>query len=335
MKATIKTFILEKTGALSYVELEEIQVLWSGYGQIVRLALQGATNLANPVPKTVVVKHVDLPDENLHPRGWNTTISHQRKVHSYHVEMNWYQNWASRCNEHCRVPKNFGTLKDGQEFIVILEDLDASGYALRINDASLSDMYPCLSWLANFHALFLMESPVGLWDTGTYWHLATRPDELAALDDKELKQNAPVIDKTLGNARWQTLVHGDAKLANFCFSLDRQKVAAVDFQYVGKGCGMKDAAYFIGSCLSEDECEQHESTLLDYYFKELVAALKRSEAKQEHPIDYVDLEREWRDMYPIAWTDFYRFLKGWSPDHWKIHRYSERLAQETLNRLSK
>ena len=30
---------------------------------------------------------------------------------------------------------------------------------------------------------------------------------------------------------------------------------------------------------------------------------------------------------------FYRFLKGWSPRHWKIHRYSERLAHQVIRRL--
>jgi len=40
-------------------------------------------------------------------------------------------------------------------------------------------------------------------------------------------------------------VHGDAKLANFCFSRDGKKVAAVDFQYVDGGCGMKDLSRII------------------------------------------------------------------------------------------
>jgi thiamine kinase-like enzyme len=123
-------------------------------------------------------------------------------------------------------------------------------------------------------------------------------------------------------------VNGDAKLANFCFS-DDGRVAAVDFQYVGGGCGMKDVAYFLGSCLCEDECERQEAALLDYYFRALEAALE-TRAKQ---VDFSALEANWRDLYPVAWTDFFRFLQGWSPGHWKIHRYSERLAREVLEIL--
>jgi hypothetical protein len=33
-----------------------------------------------------VIKYVKLPDQGLHPRGWNTDRSHQRKIRSYQVE---------------------------------------------------------------------------------------------------------------------------------------------------------------------------------------------------------------------------------------------------------
>ncbi|MGE9289409.1 MAG: choline kinase, partial [Puniceicoccales bacterium] len=38
-------------------------------------------------------------------------------------------------------------------------------------------------------------------------------------------------------------------------------------------------------------------------------------------------------LYPVAWTDFHRFLKGWSPGHWKIHGYSERLSRSVMANL--
>ena len=75
-----RKIILSSTGASDLFEIETIQNLWSGYGRIVRYGLEGA-----PM-KSVVVKHVCLPDKDHHPRGWNTDRSHQRKVRSYEVE---------------------------------------------------------------------------------------------------------------------------------------------------------------------------------------------------------------------------------------------------------
>jgi len=98
---------------------------------------------------------------------------------------------------------------------------------------------------------------------------------------------------------------------------------------VGGGCGMKDVAYFIGSCLYEDECEQFQDDLLDYYFSALKQALNRHKSI----VDWYQLEYDWRALYPVAWTDFHRFVKGWSPGHWKIHGYSERIARETIASL--
>jgi thiamine kinase-like enzyme len=177
--------------------------------------------------------------------------------------------------------------------------------------------------LAQFHASYLGKIPDGLWDVGTYWHLETRPQELAVLDDQKLREAALIIDEKLNSCEYKTFVHGDAKLANFCFSKDGQ-VAGVDFQYVGGGCGMKDVAYFIGSCLSESECERLEAQILNTYFEHL-----QSEMKEKNEA----LEREWRSLYRVAWADFHRFLKGWSPGHWKINNYSERVTAEVINSL--
>ncbi len=212
---------------------------------------------------------------------------------------------------------------------MVFEDLDASGFPVRKGAVSMVDMQLCLQWLANFHATFMGQEPAGLWAVGTYWHLETRPDELAVLDDMALKEAAGQIDRKLRASPYQTFVHGDAKLANFCFSDHGRQVAAVDFQYVGGGCGMKDVAYFIGSCLYEEECERHEAELLNFYFGQLKGALQ----KRQSTIDSAAVEQEWRALYPLAWTDFHRFMKGWSPGHWKINSYSERMAREVLAEL--
>ena len=92
---------------------------------------------------------------------------------------------------------------------------------------------------------------------------------------------------------------------------------------------MKDVAYFISSCLDETESEAMAPDLLNRYFDMLAGAVERS-AKS---VDFAALEADWRALYPVAWTDFYRFLQGWSPGHWKLHGYSARLAREVLESL--
>lgn len=94
---------------------------------------------------------------------------------------------------------------------------------------------------------------------------------------------------------------------------------------------MKDVAYFIGSCLYENECDEYEEILLNHYFREIRSAVKRK--KTDVDVDVDALEENWRELYPVAWTDFHRFLKGWSPGHWKINSYSERMTRRVLNRL--
>lgn len=316
MNNYFQSIILKATGASSLFQIETIQNLWSGYGKIMRIGLTDAA------VESVVVKLVQLPQKANHPRGWNSDIGHERKLKSYQVETSWYEHY-SRWSK-ARLPTCLALESQGEEVLMVLEDLDKAGFPLRKTSLSWEEVAACLEWLAQFHASYLGKSPEGLWNKGTYWHLATRPQELAALKDNALKKAAELIDRKLSSCQYSTLVHGDAKLANFCFGEDG-KVAGVDFQYVGGGCGMKDVAYFIGSCMEEKDCEQLEEEILNTYF----SALNEATAEKNE-----ELEKEWRGMYRIAWADFHRFLKGWSPEHWKINSYSERITKEVIENLT-
>lgn len=315
MDAHIATFIAQHTDHAPIRHKELIQTLWSGYGELLRI------HLNHPEIPSVILKHIKIPIKAKHPRGWNTDIGHQRKLKSYEVETNWYQSYSNLSM--ARVPGCLAVDKKKDEVLILLEDLDQAGFPLRKSRLNWQEIKSCLKWLATFHGSFMGRKPQGLWEIGTYWHLATRPQELQVLKDKKLKHAASKIDATLNTCTYQTLVHGDAKLANFCFGADGS-VAAVDFQYVGGGCGMKDVAYFIGSCLSEEECERREDEILDTYFHYLDKAI---------PAEIKPIEAEWRPLYRVAWADFHRFLKGWSPDHWKINSYSERITRKVLEAL--
>ncbi|MGL6261151.1 aminoglycoside phosphotransferase family protein [Vibrio sp. WXL210] len=314
---------LTPIGLQAISDAELIQPLWSGYGELVRQRVAGESS-------SVVIKHVKLPEERVHPRGWNNPRSHQRKLRSYQVESNWYQHYCQDIDPRCPTPRSLRTFSTRSEWLMIMEDLAVKGFSVTSSTQSTEPQQSaCLYWLANFHAKYIHHHPNQLWPSGTYWHLATRPDELASLADSPLKRAAPALDSCLAHAPFPTLVHGDAKLANFCFTPDGTRAAAIDFQYVGKGCAMKDVALFMSSAVPPEQCASQEQPLLDSYFAHLRDAIRHYQ-----PDLYPDaVEQAWRPLFAIAWADFQRFIKGWSPEHWKINPYTEELTRRALQQL--
>ena len=137
---------LKATGASSLFEIEVIQSLWSGYGDIVRYGLMGCDI------NSVVAKHVRLPTKMQHPRGWNSNLSHQRKIRSYQVETAWYKQWNKACDANCRTPHCLALEEQESEVFMLLEDLNAAGFPTRRSTVSTDEIKLCLPWLANFHA---------------------------------------------------------------------------------------------------------------------------------------------------------------------------------------
>ncbi|HEY8943427.1 MAG TPA: phosphotransferase [Polyangiaceae bacterium] len=311
------------TGATGATLGERVQTLWGGYGEIRRVTLTGTH------PATVIVKYV-VPPAKPEPSDTPEGRSHRRKLRSYEVERAFYERYARRCGANCRVPASLHVGTDSGRMLFIQEDLDAAGFDGRRNHASDAELRLCLDWLAAFHATFLRVAPQSLWKVGTYWHLATRPDELRALGPGNLQRAAPWLDEELNRARFQTFVHGDAKLQNFCFASSADAVAAVDFQYVGGGVGVKDVAYFLTSCLSSSRLEREAESYLDYYF----GALRRTLVEREEGVSAGEidaLEAEWRELYPVACADFYRFLVGWARESSR-DPYLEAMTRRVLER---
>jgi len=304
MNPSLEKIILDTRQARHILDVELIQNLWSGYGELTRVITDNGS---------LIAKIIKFPTAQDHPRGWATNIGHERKKKSYRVEKNWYTSLEGVAR--ARMATGLASGHVGDQEYILLEDLQSSGFVTRSN-LDWQEVEWCLSWLAHFHRHYMGYSTKGLWSIGTYWHLATRPEELKALTDMALKKAAPKIDNKLNAAKHRTIVHGDAKLDNFLFNDD--EAAAVDFQYVGGGVGIKDVAYFMGSIFAEDELQDYEAHVLDTYFKYL---------------GLPEVEKEWRALYPLAWCDFYRFLQGWSPGHWKINSYSERMREQALKCL--
>lgn len=329
-KLSILTMLTQEFKPSNIKFIETVQSLWSGYGNITRYCIDD---------ESVIVKTIDINTQQLeHPRGWQTDFAHQRKVSSYQNECIFYNTLAPFTNNNTRVPKCLFQYRDNDTVVLVLEDLNASGFNQRLENAhTLNIAKQVLQWLAYFHIRFLQldsdktsTQTISLaqqWPRGTYWHLATRPDEYNNMPDSLLKDAAQSIDDILEQAKFQTLLHGDAKIANFCFDESHQRVAAVDFQYCGKGVGVVDVMYFLGSALSNSQLTQYADELLEYYFSQIQQAF----AKDTRQVNIADLIDEWRHLYCFAWADFERFLIGWSPGHKKLNAYS---ATQTVLAIS-
>lgn len=256
---------------------QRIQSLWRGYGEVVRYHLEAG--------QSVVVKHVRPP-----------AGAHPRKLRSYAVEAAWYTHHAARLPSVTRVPRLFGTHSHGHHRVFVLEDLHAAGFNRSLRPLDPARIRAVLDWLAGLHATFIGPVPDNLWPVGTYWHLQTRLAELKATPERRWHTRGPELDALLRNARFQTVVHGDAKPANFLWDPRARAVAGVDFQYVGGGVGIRDVVYFLDV--------DADSPWLDHYFGALRSMLP-------HHIDADALEAEWRSLIPVAAEDFDRFMAGW------------------------
>lgn len=301
--------ILKKLNAKSISNIRKIQSLWSDYGDIFRLTLQSEK------VTSVVVKCILLQENDHHPRGWTGNLSHQRKLKSYLIENFWYEHYAASLPEEIKTPKLLYSEQRETAQVLVMEDL-APSYPELKNSCTFSEAKTVVKGLAGFHAHFLNSETEGLWPIGSYWHLDTRPGEWESMKEGMLKDKAKDLDKALNQAHYQTIIHGDAKVANFCFG-SVGHVAGLDFQYTGKGIGVKDLAYFLGSCFAGEECVLYEDMLLDYYFEELTSINTRL-----NNLEIQELETEWRALYPVAWADFNRFLMGWLPGHQKLHEHA-------------
>lgn len=310
-KEVISQFLSNAFETDNIVFVEKVQALWSGYGSLERWKVGG---------ELFIVKYINNHKTNAHPRGWNSSVGHDRKVKSYEIERRFYQKFTS-LKRLLNIPGLLKEINTLDYSIIVLDDLK-NQFALPVNTISESQIQFVLKWLANFHAHCLHESTKELWWQGTYWHLNTRKEEWEKMEEGKLKAYAALLDKKLDKAQNKTIVHGDAKLANFLFN--EEKAFAVDFQYVGKGAGIIDVMYFFSSCLNDEELYEHAERYLDNYFTYL-------KAQVGNPTEAKKIEEEWRGLYPIAWADFLRFLEGWSPGHWKLGSYASEQKQIALD----
>ena len=256
--------------------------MWASYGQLLRGY--------NKTGESVIIKHVELPPV---PSSERAKVDYLRKKKSYQIELDWYR--SNYSINGLRLTPLVDFYSDGS--IYAIEDLSRHLYT-PISSIQPELLKIILTALAAFHAYFLNVNN-SYWDQGGYWSLDKRQFEWQSMSDEELKNQAHSIDQELNSAKHQTIIHGDFKLANILHK-SYKEVAFVDFQYPGAGVGVKDLITLFAS-LPEEEHINWQEELITFYFQEL--------SKYENYTP--ELEKEWRDLYPLAWADYIRFLNGW------------------------
>jgi hypothetical protein len=339
LPSDVQSFILSNNSKIQ--KITKIQSLWAGYGSILKIKHEDN--------QSFIIKYVlppDDPTETKKHREW--------KLKTYKVEEAFYKNYQNNSDvpgfENWRTAKFYGSesfdTETGFKMVFRLEDLDDSGYPGRFgnqSNLSVEQVKPVLAWLAGFHASFMDKIDENnenehntypdLWEFGSYWNLKTRIDQWEKLPESELKRKSSKIDNIIKNSKFQTLLHGDAKTMNFCFHKTENEVSAVDFQYVGKGPGIRDVWYLFSSCLEDTgkidlyKGKAGEAVLLEFYFSELKTRLNWSDSLFEK------LEKEYRELYPVCIADFERFVRGAWPDHYKLTDYTKKVTEGVCAKL--
>ncbi|ORZ38509.1 kinase-like domain-containing protein [Catenaria anguillulae PL171] len=309
--------------------------LWAGFGTLYRIPAQASLPTSKSKSKsnaTQIVKHIHMSASDL--AAARSSASDLRKLHSYLAESAFYVHLAptlppasvpvatldiSKSSMHGDSQAADGLYTD---LVLVLSDLSP---AFPMDGDACAPFSPThaqsvLAWLARFHAHFwrrsrLLEDTRYLWrPTGSYWHLATRQAELERARRARgdpwawIVAGAEYWDLLLTKEpRWgrQTLVHGDAKAANVLFSESGDTCALVDFQYVGRGCGMRDVVYLVATSVDMARCGEYAQVIEDWYWKVLVRELAVGEHSAPPGL------AECLDMFEVALLDWCRFMCGW------------------------
>jgi thiamine kinase-like enzyme len=279
------------------------------------------------------------------------SIGDQRKLDSYRVEINFYQQYShdlrfqgiglAQCYHVEENASSEGGTKRNAATTTTNNNNTASRTILKTATSKTNTKVICLSvlqhvpeeinfiektleWLAKFHAATWQRQEDGyLQSVGTYWHLDTRQEEWNQMSTKgwegRLRQAARAIDQWLKETTSiQSWVHGDCKDANIMW--DGTQIALCDFQYVGIGCPLKDVAYFL--CSSGISSTVDETQYVQYYYDILCQHLTNRPPPTRHDV-HVALE--------LCYCDYQRFLCGWG--QWGSD-ISKRV-QSTLHKIDK
>ena len=265
------------TGAVREFECPHLEGGEGFYGQISRLKLTYYPP-KSVGPRTMIAKFSSSnPEMRQRP---NTKASYEREVR-------FYQEAAQESP--LPVPACYYADVDMESgwHILLLEDLAPAHSGSRTRGCSQTEARIAIHQIARFHAHW-WESP-GLdefkWLSGTeipgdtelahfreqLWPAFLRkvntrlPDEVIKIGEM-LGEYKGRIARRLFTQKPQTLIHADYQLENMMFgATEEEKFFVVDWQFVKRGSGIWDVAYFLSQSLTQEDRKATEMSILHGY----------------------------------------------------------------------
>ena len=281
------TKALRETGAIdqgSVTELDITPLDQGGMGLLVRLQLAYSTDEGGPGSLIAKFSH---PNPGMRT-GWKG---------AYEREIRFYQDVAN--NLKLRTPHCYYADSDPEsgEHVLLLEDLPSTPSGDLMSGCSAETARAAVVGVAKLHAPFWETSPLGemdwlrrgmsearlhstqeryqrCWDPFLEKVGHKLPDGLLEIGEA-LRGNVVFLGKYLFNETPQTLIHGDYRVDNVLFGVDPDggrgdSFAVLDWQLVGRGCGIVDVQSFLCTGLQPAARLANEMDTLCAYHMALV-----------------------------------------------------------------
>lgn len=249
------------------------------YGQLVRLSLDYA-NSKTAAPQTLIAKFSSTTPE-----------MRKRSVDSYEREVRFYQQLASATDLPTPLCYYAAINLETGEHILLLQDLSPMQSGSRVAGCTPDQARLAIAHIAKLHLHWwgrtgeatldwladgdvdlnadLMRQHYEQWWPRFYEQAKHNlPDELTDLSMRLGDERARIRRRVFGSSP-RTLIHRDYQLENLFFGKGKE-FAIVDWQFLSRGRGVWDVAYFLSESLLPADRRQVEMELLASYHRTLV-----------------------------------------------------------------
>ena len=208
-------------------------------------------------------------------------------VRNYELEISWYRDLAAESGVNCPACYHAEIADNGIDFALLLADVAPAGQGDQLAGASETDLLAAIDELAILHAAY-WNSPkldqlawLGYGSANKELVRQMLPGLYAGFRERYAGRLSEVIlqmgDRlAAGIGQYLdhephalTIVHGDYRLDNLLFAPDARAII-VDWQTVGRGSGLADLAYLIGTSIADPAARaEGEEAWLNHYLHRL------------------------------------------------------------------